>query len=395
VTKRLFDSNELRSTATSRSTIQVLESITKNGVAEKERTFDLEYQNAVATLLALGFVTRVSGQEGVTYEVTNEGSRFLKEYMQAEKTALANVAIIVPAMNEERAIGPVLDGIHDALTASRLPVRSRIVVVDGGSIDGTVPVARSGGATVISQRRTGYGDALLLGFHYATKSFEPDILVMIDGDGTYDAQDIPKILLPILNGHADMVLGNRFPCMESGAMTTTNRLGNRAISWFCRRLLGLHIHDTQCGLRALTANLVNTINGHAEGMPFATEMLADADQAGARIEEIPVMYHVRRVGNTKLNPLRDGVKILGVILRLVRDYRPLFFFGGIGLVFIILGLLVGIGVLQEWLSTGTVSRIPSAILAGALLGAGVQVLSLGLLADMIKQARHHKFVSLE
>lgn len=267
----------------------------------------------------------------------------------------------------------------------------RVLVVDGHSTDETVEVAKKHGAQVIKQRGRGYGDSLLYGFSYANSDSNPQILVMLDADGTYDPRDVPKLVKPIIDDEADLVVGNRFPRMDNGSMTLTNRVGNRIISWLARNLLGVKISDTQCGMRALRAELVNELTGQVEGMTFATEMLVDLSQVKARVVEIPIGYH-RRIGETKLSPFRDGASIGGTTLRLMRDYRPLVFFGALGTIVALIGLVLGSSVISEWLTTGTVTRIPTAILTVLLVIIGVQFFSLGLIADMvkgIKKRRNH------
>jgi len=337
------------------------------------------------------------GSMRITESVSNERTlkvspTSLQEPIELKKPV--KLAIVIPALNEERAIGSVLEEIHSTLERYKLAVtdsvnkvllslRLEIIVVDGGSTDDTVSVVKSRGVTLLRQRGTGYGDALVVGFRYAMEALDPDALVMIDGDGSYDAADIPRLLLPILSDEADVVLGNRFEGMQPGAMTFTNRVGNRMISWLASRLLGVRASDTQCGLRVLSPDVVNIFSCHANGMSFATEMLADAEQAGARIAEVSITYRPR-IGNTKLRPLHDGATIVGIIIKLLRDYRPLLFFGGVGLALALAGLTLGFDVVLEYVYTGTVTRIPRAILTVLLLIAGVQLACLGLLADMIK-----------
>lgn len=293
-----------------------------------------------------------------------------------------SIAVVMAALNEEQAIGSVLDEIHRALEHCEFA----IVVVDGRSTDRTVEIAKSRGAHVVRQRGKGYGDALSLGFQYAAETFDPETFVMIDADGTYAAEDIPRLVEPILNDQADMVIGNRFARMQPGAMTFLNKVGNQTISWLSRHLLGLRVSDTQCGLRAFAPEVGYIFNGHANGMSFATEMLADASQVSVRISEVPITYRPR-IGKTKLNPLRDGANILAIIVRLLRDYRPLLFFGSIAFVFVLLGLLLGFEVITEWLLTGGITKVPTAVLTVLLIGVGVQFFSLGLVADMIKGLR--------
>lgn len=310
------------------------------------------------------------------------------------------VAIVIPTLNEELAVGKVIDEIHSTLDNYKLTVSDAmntvlvglkpwIVVVDGGSTDNTAKIAKSRRAVVLRQRGRGYGDALVVGFGYAIEAFDPDVLVMMDADGTYDAADIPRILLSILSDEADIVLGNRFSGMQPGAMTFTNRIGNRAISWLANRLLGVGVSDTQCGLRALAPDVAKLFNGYANGMSFATEMLADAEHAGARIIEVSIVYRPR-IGRPKLDPLHDGARIAGIILRLLRDYRPLLFFGGAGAALALLGILFGLNTVKTWLYTGAVASMPSALLTILLIAAGLQLASLGLLADMIRSQRPNR-----
>jgi glycosyltransferase involved in cell wall biosynthesis len=211
--------------------------------------------------------------------------------------------------------------------------------VDGHSIDGTDEVAKDMGAEVIYQRGRGYGDALKTGFFYARRQLGAGVIVMMDADLTYDPKDIAGLVAPILEGEADLVVGNRFAGLQKGAMTFVNRVGNSVLSMVAKLALGLNVYDTQSGMRAFRSKLLDRLNLMAVGMPFAMEMLGDALSTGARIREVPISYR-QRVGKTKLNPLKDGGRILGTTLRLMFDVRPLLFFGGIGAVLWVVGLLL-------------------------------------------------------
>ena len=297
----------------------------------------------------------------------------------------SQIVVVVPALNERDSIGQVIDGIKEAMKDTDC----RVLVVDGNSKDGTADEAKKHGAQVIKQRRRGYGDGLLYGFTYANSYLSPQILVMIDADGTYDPANIPRLVEPIIKDEADVVIGNRFPQMDEGSMTLTNRVGNRIISWVARNSLGIKISDTQCGMRALRAELAEELSGQVEGMAFATEMLVDLSQVRARVVDVPIAYHCR-VGETKLNPFRDGAGIVGTTLRLMRDYRPLVFFGALGAIVTLAGLVIGSDVISEWLTTGTVTRVPTAILTVLLVVIGIQLFSLGLIADMIKGVKKRR-----
>ena len=214
-----------------------------------------------------------------------------------------------------------------------------MLIIDGRSTDGTDQIAREKGATVIYQRGKGYGDALKTGFLYARKQLKAKVLVMLDADATYPPKHIPDLVKPILKDQADMVVGDRFAGMQKGAMPFINRFGNKMLSLVAKLALGLNVYDTQSGMRAFKSSLLDSIKLEAVGMPLAMEMLAEAHDAGARIREVPISY-MPRVGETKLHPIKDGGRILGTTVRLMFDIRPLLFFGSIGAVLGIMGLLL-------------------------------------------------------
>ncbi|MCW4016773.1 MAG: glycosyltransferase family 2 protein [Candidatus Bathyarchaeota archaeon] len=257
----------------------------------------------------------------------------MKKITKAKRSA-TKIVVVIPTLNESKAVGKVLSGIKEAMTN----YNHRVLIVDGRSSDGTDQIAKDMGADVIYQRGKGYGDALKTGFLYARKQLNANIIVMMDADMTYDPKHIPELVEPILKDESDMVVGNRFAGMEKGAMPLVNRFGNRMLSLVAKLALGLSVFDTQSGMRAFKSELLERMNLVAVGMPLAMEILAEAHSADARIREVPISYSTR-VGETKLNPLKDGGRILGVTLRLMLDIRPLLFFGGIGTSLGVLGLI--------------------------------------------------------
>ena len=258
----------------------------------------------------------------------------MEEKTVKTKGSATRIVIVIPTLNECEAVGKVLTAINDVMD----DYEYQVLVVDGNSVDGTDEIARSMGAKVIYQRGKGYGNALKTGFFHARKSLDADVIVMIDADYTYDPKDIPKLIAPILKGEADFVMGNRLMALQQGSMTFVNRIGNNILSLVAKLALGLHVYDTQSGIRAFRSRLLDRMNLVASGMPFAMEMLAQAHSIPARIREVPVSYRPR-VGKTKLNPIKDGGMILGTTVRLMFDIRPLLFFGGIGTVLGVIGLL--------------------------------------------------------
>jgi glycosyltransferase involved in cell wall biosynthesis len=228
-------------------------------------------------------------------------------------------------MNEHEAVGKILDEVKAVLTGYDYD----LVVVDGHSTDGTDKIAKDHGAIVLYQPGKGYGDALKTGFLHAKNKLNSKILVMLDADLTYDPKDIPKLVGPILDDDADLVIGNRFAGMQEGAMPFVNQIGNKAISMLANLSLGIGIRDTQSGMRAFKADLLDQFDLMAVGMPFALEMLAKARSVDAKMLELPIIYRPR-VGETKLSPLKDGFRIFNITVRLMFDVRPMLFFGLIG-----------------------------------------------------------------
>jgi len=297
----------------------------------------------------------------------------------------SKILVVIPTLNEEESIVDVISGIRNSLKNSS-HANFEIVVVDGNSTDRTVELARSARAEVIFQEGTGYGDALLTGFLHARDEKRASIIVMIDGDGTYSPADIPRLLKPLLAGQADLTLGNRFASLKEGSMSSINKLGNTLFSRIVSKMLKMPIQDSQCGLRAFRSDLVDLWDLKTTGMPFATEMLVETRKMGMKIKQVPALYCPRK-GKTKLNPIVDGFRIMGTIIRLIRDFEPLMFFGAIGLFFAIVGALVGVRVVIEWLETGAIVHLASVMLSALLIMTGFQLFSIGLLADMVKDVR--------
>jgi glycosyltransferase involved in cell wall biosynthesis len=299
-----------------------------------------------------------------------------EEAIEAKRSA-ARIAVVIPTLNECEAVGKVLGGVKSVMDGYEY----RVLVVDGRSIDGTDEIARDMGADVIYQRGRGYGDALKTGFFHARKRLDAKVIVMMDADLTYDPKDIPALVAPILEDEADLVVGNRFAGMKKGAMTFVNRVGNRVLSLVAKLALGLNVYDTQSGMRAFKSELLDSMHLVAVGMPLAMEMLAEALSVDARICEVPISYR-SRVGETKLNPIKDGGRILGITLRLMFDIRPLLFFGSIGTVLGVVGLLLHYMTLPTEFAHLV---FPYLFMVGAML-----LFGLGFMLVVIKKLRRRK-----
>jgi glycosyltransferase involved in cell wall biosynthesis len=283
------------------------------------------------------------------------------------------VSVVIPTMNEP-AIEDVVKDVFSVLKDYDVEV----LVVDNSTDDTSERAAKSG-ATIIHQRGKGYGNAYITGFKRVKKNSE--VVVMLDGDYSYDPHDIPKLLEPIKDG-ADFVIGNRFAAMERGAMSRRNVFGNRILTSLIRFLYHARISDSQSGMRAITRAALDSLKMKSQNMPFATEMIIEARMEGLEIIEVPITYRVR-IGEAKLNPYRDAINIIYTIVRLVRDYNPIVIFLPVGLILLLIGFGYGIDIFIEFIKTGVVTRFAGAILSVLLIVVGLQIMLFGLLADII------------
>jgi glycosyltransferase involved in cell wall biosynthesis len=283
------------------------------------------------------------------------------------------ISVVIPTMNEP-AIESVLHDVFDVLKNQDMEV----ILVDK-STDETPVRAAEFGAKIIHQYGIGYGDAYITGFKHISKDSE--VVVILDGDYTYDPYDIPALLEPINDG-VDFVIGNRFALMDKEAMSKRNALGNKMLTAMIRFLYHVQISDSQSGMRAIRRSALDDLQLQSPHMPFASEMIIEARKAGLKIAEVPISYR-KRVGEAKLEPFRDALSIVFMTVRLVRDYNPIVFFLPIGFILILIGLGYGASVLIEYANTGMVTRFAATILSVLLILTGLQITFFGLLADII------------
>jgi glycosyltransferase involved in cell wall biosynthesis len=220
-----------------------------------------------------------------------------------------DVSIVMPCLNEEEAIGRCVEEASRALV--ELGISGEVVVVDNGSSDRSVVMAKAAGARVIHEPDRGYGNACRRGLSEARGRY----LVMGDSDGTYDFGALPAFVEPLQNG-ADMVVGNRLNRgMEKGAMPWLHRyVGNPVLTGIMNVLFRSDIGDAHCGLRSIRKPYLEQLDLVSPGMEFASEFLIEAVQHGARIEQVPIQYRRRSGGQPKLRTFRDGLRHLGLML---------------------------------------------------------------------------------
>lgn len=238
------------------------------------------------------------------------------------------VVAIIPAYNEARTIGSVvLQTCRHADT---------VIVVDDGSSDATAEIAAAAGALVVRHGvNRGKGAALNTGFCKA-RELDPLAIVMLDGDGQHQPEEVPQVLAPILEGQADMVVGSRYLEKECG-VPRHRILGHWAFTSLTNLASGLRVSDSQSGFRAFSPRAVECVSFSSNGFSVESEMQFLAHELGLRLAEVPITADY--VDKPKRPVVAHGLMVLNGVLRLVGQYRPLFFFGLAGLFL----LLVGVG----------------------------------------------------
>ena len=284
------------------------------------------------------------------------------------------IAVLIPCYNEEFTVAGVVSQFR-----AELP-DADIYVFDNNSTDRTVEEARAAGAQIFYEKRQGKGFVVQSMF----RKVNADVYVMVDGDGTYPAPEVHRLIEPILNDEADIVVGSRLHRDANSQFKTPNRLGNRFFLYVLNYTLRASITDMLSGYRAFNRGFVKGVPLFGGGFETETELTIKALNRGFRIVEVPVNLTTRPEGSfSKIRIFRDGFLILNTLLALFRDYKPLTFFGGVGLFIIALGFIPGIIVVYEFIETGLVSRLPSAVLAVGLFFCGLLSITVGLILHTI------------
>jgi glycosyltransferase involved in cell wall biosynthesis len=300
------------------------------------------------------------------------------------------VAVILPAYNEAQTIGPTIAEFRSALPGAE------IWVVNNRSSDDTEDIARAtltrlgcrGG--VINEARPGKGNAVRRAF----LEVDADVYVLADADLTYPASQATDLIGPILAGHADMVVGDRH---SGGHYAAENKrplhgFGNQLVRKLVNWLFGAGLADIMSGYRAFSRRFVKRYPILVEGFEIETDMTLHALDKRFRVLEVPVQYRDRPPGSlSKLNTVRDGIRVLGTIWTILRYYRPLLFFGGMAVMFALLGVLAGIPVVGDWLRERYIHHVPLAILATGLELVAIVMAAIGLILDSITHQDRRRF----
>lgn len=283
---------------------------------------------------------------------------------------------IIPAYNEESTIADVIKETSQYV--------NEILVINDGSTDSTMNVSRKAGAIVIDNIvNRGLGKTIKRGYKEAIK-LGADIVVQIDADGQYDPKEIPKLIQPILDNKADLVLGTRLENLKY-EMPWLKKQGNKAFTWLLRRLTGADIKDGQTGFRATRKEVFETLEIHGD-FTYTQEMIVKASKEGWRIANVSIDFHQRSSGESRLmsGPLSYAWRAWIIIIRTIRDYDPLKFFGLPGIILTIAGILLGSAIVYKFAIVGFIGHTPAVVLTAVLIISGIQLLFLALMADMRK-----------
>lgn len=288
------------------------------------------------------------------------------------------IAVCIPCFNEEVTVASVVKRFRNALPSAA------IYVYDNNSTDRTVEVARASGAFVRSETQQGKGHVVRRMF----ADIDADIYVMADGDDTYHAESVAALIALMLSGPFDLVNGARVtPSKE--AYRRGHRFGNAMLTFMVGFLFGHRSEDMLSGYKVFSRRFVKSFPASSGGFDIETELLVHALELGMPISEIPTPYGDRPAGSaSKLRTYSDGFRILFRIVELVRQEKPLVFFGVIAMVMAAGALLLGAPVVEEFIATGLVPKLPTAVLAASIGILSALSFSAGLILDLVQTGRH-------
>ncbi len=309
------------------------------------------------------------------------GSEDLRPHVNLESVAHVRgdpcIAVLVPCYNEATTISAVVRDFRQALPDAG------IYVFDNNSSDGTADIAHKAGAIVRTVSDQGKGNVIRRMF----ADVDADVYVIVDGDGTYDAKAAPKLVEALVSGGFDMVVGTRVSD-ERDAYRIGHRFGNRLLTQCVAALFGTAFTDMLSGYRAFSRRFVKSFPAHASGFETETELTVHALELRMPVTEIGTAYSARPEGSeSKLNTWVDGLRILFMIARLFKAERPLPFFS-LGFFFCaLLSVILAAPVFDEYLRTGLVPRLPTALLCAALMLFGAILLTCGIVLETVTRGR--------
>lgn len=287
------------------------------------------------------------------------------------------IAVLIPCFNEEAAIAGVIADFKRALPTAD------VFIYDNNSTDRTRQIALEAGAIVRCEMLQGKGNVVRRMF----ADIEADAYVLVDGDGTYDAESAPLMIELLLQQSLDMVNGARIATTRN-AYRRGHAFGNRLLTGTVATIFGSRIRDMLSGYRALSRRFVKSFPALAHGFETETELTVHALELRLPMAEVDTPYRDRAAGSeSKLRTFRDGFRILRTIALLVKEERPLLFFSTAGSLLVTASLTLAAPLLSEYLATGLVPRFPTAILATGLMILAFTSFVTGLVLDAVTLSR--------
>ncbi len=286
-----------------------------------------------------------------------------------------DIAVLIPCYNEEKTIEKVVGDARNALP------EAVIYVYDNNSTDKTAEIARAAGAIVREEKKQGKGNVIRRMF----REIDARCYLMIDGDDTYPLDCARSMVEAVLERNADMVVGDR---LSSTYFTENKRpfhnFGNILMRAGINGLFHCDIKDIMTGYRAFSFEFVKTFPVFSKGFEIETEMTIHAVNYNMQVENIVVEFRDRPEGSvSKLKTGRDGVRVIYKMLQLFRNYRPLRFFGALGLLLTLVAVLFMAPILYEYFETGLVPRFPTLIVCGFMILAGIQSFFAGMILEVM------------
>jgi glycosyltransferase involved in cell wall biosynthesis len=287
------------------------------------------------------------------------------------------IAVLIPCYNEAVAIGKVVEDFKRALP------RATIYVYDNNSVDGTGEIAARAGAVVRRERRQGKGHVMRRMF----ADIDADIYVMVDGDDTYDAASARALVDRLREGPYDLVNAARVESADA-AYRPGHRFGNKLLTGLVTAIFGSASRDMLSGYKAMSRRFVKSFPALSTGFEIETELLVHALEIGISSDEIETPYKERPPGSTsKLRTFHDGACILRLITRMVKEERPFLFFSLLAGFLALASIGIATPVIIDYIQTGLVPRLPTAVLAVGLMLTGVISMFAGLILDTVTRGR--------
>jgi glycosyltransferase involved in cell wall biosynthesis len=290
------------------------------------------------------------------------------------------VALVVPCYNEALAIGKVISDFNAA------PPALQIFVFDNNSTDATAQVARDAGATVITVKLKGKGNVVRRMF----ADVDADVYVMVDGDATYEAAAISRLIDRLIDERLDMVVGSRkVAALEaSEAYRPGHEFGNWMLTTCVKKIFGGEFDDMLSGYRVFSRRYAKSFPALSAGFETETELTVHALELRMPYAEVMTQYGARPEGSeSKLSTYRDGIRILWTIGKLYVSERPLQFFGMTAILLALTAIGLSIPIIDEFLAHGIVPRLPTAVLSASMMVCALLSLVSGLILDNITRGR--------